>query len=401
LRVLVINNLDLPFPPGLRLEKEYRALVDAGHQVLIVAQKNAIDKNSHKFNILDIDHYKRSLIKKILFKLVWDDYGLRKEIVKLISDFSPDIVLGIDLQWSHFAYKVAKEYKAKFVVDFLENMPAAVQTHLKSEKPLIRYIKILSGLYRKNRLIKYEERTFSQADLVFVVIEEAYARFQQKDTDGKVLVVKNTELPEKWDYQPQRSKRQENLLKLTYVGGIGEHRGIDTLIHSTKFIKGKDYHISIIGFDTASYCYKKMCKLVLDAGKENFVTLKGKIPFTEVEKILLNSDVLVIPHNSSEHTNTTVPHKLFQYMCVGKPVLVSDVKPLKRIVEECDCGVVFKADDPVDCAEMIDWCISNAPSLLAKGNNARKAAIEKYNWALDSSVFVNQLERITKNESSR
>ena len=49
------------------------------------------------------------------------------------------------------------------------------------------------------------------------------------------------------------------------------------------------------------------------------------------------------PHEDFEHTQTTVPHKLFQYMMGRKTVLVSDCAPLKRIIGDNEAGYVFKA----------------------------------------------------------
>jgi glycosyltransferase involved in cell wall biosynthesis len=402
LRILVINNLELPFPPGLRLEKEYKALIQAGHEVLIVARKNANNINCEAYNICDISDENRSFLKKLFFMIFWDDFRLREKIIKRIESFKPEIVIGIDLQWSRFAYKVARHFKTKFVVDFLENMPEAVQTHLRAEKPIKRYIKRISGLYSKKRLRKYELNTVKNADLVLVVIEEARERFRElPGILDKTLVIKNTELPTQWKYEPRDYERTQAVFQITYVGGIGEHRGIDILIKSTQFIQSNNYHVTIIGFDPSSYYYLKMEKLVKSINRREFITLKRVIPFSEVENELLGSDILAIPHNSSGHTNTTVPHKLFQYMCVGKPILVSDVKPLKRIVEECDCGIIFKAGNPIDCGEKITWCMNHVKELSKKGYNGRYWVEKKYRWENDSACFLEKLRIVVPQNTNR
>jgi glycosyltransferase involved in cell wall biosynthesis len=75
-------------------------------------------------------------------------------------------------------------------------------------------------------------------------------------------------------------------------------------------------------------------------------------------------------------------------MATGRPVLVSDVAPLKRIVEESECGLVFKAEDPYDFSEKLR--IMKDPELLKKlAHNGRIAAENQYNWQKDKERLLN------------
>ena len=65
------------------------------------------------------------------------------------------------------------------------------------------------------------------------------------------------------------------------------------------------------------------------------------------------TDINIIPHLANDHTDNTIPHKLFQIMMSKSLLLVSSCKPLKRIVEKYDCGVVFKADDVNDFTDKV------------------------------------------------
>lgn len=58
--------------------------------------------------------------------------------------------------------------------------------------------------------------------------------------------------------------------------------------------------------------------------------------------VIKESDVGLVSHHAIESWNTTVPNKLFEYMLMGKPVIVSNAKPAERIVREERCGMVFK-----------------------------------------------------------
>ena len=82
-----------------------------------------------------------------------------------------------------------------------------------------------------------------------------------------------------------------------------------------------------------------------------------------------------------------MPHKLFQYMYYEKPVLGSDVLPLKRIIAECGCGAVFRAGDPEDVKNKIKYLYDNRGLLEEMGRHGKKAVLEKYNWGKDAAVL--------------
>jgi glycosyltransferase involved in cell wall biosynthesis len=93
------------------------------------------------------------------------------------------------------------------------------------------------------------------------------------------------------------------------------------------------------------------------------------------------SDVNIIPHKSNAHTDNTVPHKLFQSIMSGKPVLVSSSDPLKRLVNSTNSGLVFKADDPEDLANKVLLLYKNKNLCVELGKNGLKATTEgELNW---------------------
>ncbi len=75
--------------------------------------------------------------------------------------------------------------------------------------------------------------------------------------------------------------------------------------------------------------------------------------FDKVLSYIQVNDVCLVPHHGNAHTDSTIPHKLFQYMLIGKPVIVNGCHPLKRIVEEIQAGFVFRSRSAQDSADKI------------------------------------------------
>jgi glycosyltransferase involved in cell wall biosynthesis len=130
--------------------------------------------------------------------------------------------------------------------------------------------------------------------------------------------------------------------------------------------------------------------IALDLGLQDRVFFKGWISHASVGDFLAASDIGVIPHPATQHTNTTVPNKLFDYMAYGKPVLASDTKPVQRIINSERCGLIYQHDSPKDfyhkLMELED------PMLRRKmGARARLAVQERYNWEYDSKDLLKAL----------
>jgi len=76
-----------------------------------------------------------------------------------------------------------------------------------------------------------------------------------------------------------------------------------------------------------------------------------------------------------------LPHKLFDYMREGVPVIAPDFcVEIRRIVEDADCGIMVDATDPASIAGAI-LRLLREPDLAARlGANGRRAVETTYNW---------------------
>ena len=67
-------------------------------------------------------------------------------------------------------------------------------------------------------------------------------------------------------------------------------------------------------------------------------------------------------------------------MHLKKPVIVSNCRPLKRVVKETESGLFFQADNPEDLARNILFLFNNKQMRSQMGKNAKNAVLKKYNW---------------------
>src|SRR5699024_12486968 len=99
-------------------------------------------------------------------------------------------------------------------------------------------------------------------------------------------------------------------------------------------------------------------------------------------------DVLVYPRISTVATQTITPLKTFEALPLAKPIIVSDVEPLREIVGDSERGLVFENGNVKDFAQAIKKC-SSAPELMSSLSQAgRQWAAENRNWEKVVETFL-------------
>jgi len=258
-------------------------------------------------------------------------------------------------------------------------------------------------VHNANRWERYEAQILQRCARVIVVVPEAAERLARIGIPRtKIVVVSNTEDETTFQVEqpdPDILARYPGWWLASYVGGIGPHRGIDTAIQAVPLAAAEipNLHLLIVGAQSEAQI-RDLTALAEQAGVRERVEILGWQPASTVSSFIQASAVCLVPHHDSEHTQTTVPHKLFQYMMVGRPVVVSSVLPLKRIVEDTRAGLVFDAGDPASLART--WVrLYRDPALHKRlGQNGWQAARGPYAWRHDAAQLV-QLYRGVKDEA--
>lgn len=379
--------------PDVRVCQEIDALNESGYIVYVLIsnskQTSSPEYCKKDYNTIEID-LRVNIFEYYLNMLTFRYSSIYKKIVKnkeLESLKNKVIAIHVhDLMWSNLGCRLSKYFKAKFIVDFHENYPAL--NEFVGNKPAKNLKeKIIRKLKSRNRMVKYEKRISKLADKIIVVVNENKERIvkEYKINPEKITIVSNTKDTKKYkNYGLNYSSGKINLL---YHGSVQKLRGLRTLIKAFKKSENHFLNLTIVGF-------KKNCRekaYILSTYNDNLpvnITLHDWSTDREfIINEIIKSDLCVIPHDKSELSETTVPNKIFEYMCHGKALLVSDVGPLKRIVSNSDCGFIFESGN-VDSLKKILSSLKCKQSIKKYSFNSRKMAELKYDWEYDKSSLV-------------
>jgi len=128
-----------------------------------------------------------------------------------------------------------------------------------------------------------------------------------------------------------------------------------------------------------------LMELVQQLSLTDRVIFQGYQPFARVMEMLSESDFALIPHLKTEHTDSTIPHKLFQYMYAQIPVIASDCLPIKRILEETGAGITYPSHDPGQLAAIFNHL--DSVDKVFMGSQGRSWVEKVYNWQHDARVL--------------
>lgn len=173
--------------------------------------------------------------------------------------------------------------------------------------------------------------------------------------------------------------------------GINIDRGAEELVQAMNYVEGA--HLFIIG---GGDVIEKLKKMVLELNLDRKISIKGKMPKTELFNYTYNSDIgITIDKDTNLNYHFSLPNKVFDYVQAGIPVLASNLPEIKSFISRYNIGCFIQTHDPKHIAEMINKMI-NSPELPNWKQNTQKAALEN-SWETEKTTLITIFESINKN----
>lgn len=390
------------FPPDIRIEKEARTLLNAGHKVYLLSYTQENEQKSEE--LVNGIHVRRipppwvklspisRMLNSLKFYLIFYNSYWAKQIERFVSDFEIQSLHVHDLPLLGTAISAGNRSGVPVIADLHENYPAALQILHKNNLAVKTW-------FTKNptRWLFYERNSLLGVKHIIVVVEEAKQRLIEQHCipADKLTVLMNVEDIEYFssiELDTEILTRYRNKFLISYIGGGGIHRGLDTTIRSIAYLQdeGRKIHLLLVGPEEKER--QRLCELAKVERVGDQVEIIKWQPFNKVPSYIKASDICLVPHQKNSHTDTTIPHKLFQYMLMKKPVIVSNCRPLKRIVEETGCGLVFQSGNPQDLAKSINTLYKDRKQRQERSRLGQQSVLNRYNWFLEGEKLCSLYE---------
>lgn len=405
-KVLIVRYEGTPF--AIRMSKVIRTILDAGWQCDVLIPRDGLGEVnvsremgwdlSSKVRLFEFptpstlaDRLSAKITSSACFgSRLFEDY-----LTQLLRLQEYNVVMVKDTYCLRRVFRSlqrARQDRTRVVCDMYENATAQAYDHLIGFGNWRSRVKTI-GRALIPRIRRIERTYLPRCDHIFVVVEEAKSFIVRRyGLDPlRVSVVHNVEILNEFD---QIENTDEPLVRngemlVSYVGGIGPHRGIGLLIDAVAKVATTPHpplRLAIVGAKGKQK--EELLKLCQARGLQDLVHVVGFLPHRAAMQWIKQTHIGVIPHADTEFIRTTVPNKLFQYMAAGAMCLVSHVGPLSRIVRETGCGLTFTPGSADSLASQLAVALQHPDQVRVMGAKGRVSAERRYRWELEGRLYT-------------
>jgi len=383
--------LDASFPPDPRVENEGVSLVKAGHQVFLFCLKYSNEKHIEIINGIQVRRYNSNKLEYKLSALAYTiplySFLMKKKINKFIKETNIEALHIHDIRIAEAVFKVNKKYSLPIVLDLHDNMPEVMKLYPHLQKFPGKYI--ISPKKWKQK----EEIFIFKANKIITVSPEFVNTLQKRlpSEKEKFVLVPNTirkSFFENYTVEKSIIEKYKHKFVILYLGDTHIRRGLQTAINAIKILKNKipNVKLVIVGKNTTDVILKKQ---VYELEIQDYVDFEGWQNVSLFQSYILSSHICISPlHRNLQH-DVAYANKIFQYMSLGKPLLVSNATAQKRLIQKVNSGLVHKEKDVKDFAEKTFELYANASLRTELGRNGKIFIKNEFCWEQTSKKLTN------------
>lgn len=303
-----------------------------------------------------------------------------------------DLLIVRDLPLCPLALILKKLTGVPVIFDMAEDYPAMIEDTWRYRGP-----GIIDYLLRNPRFLRVMENfVLPRVDETWVVSAASRARVVAKVESGALVkVIGNTPTIDILDMKPETDNGS---LVVVYTGFIDVTRGLDTVVRAVALARQENIPVTMNVVGTGE-ALEDIKRLVAELGIDEFVTFHGWRSQPELRSIIAASSIGVVPHRVTAHTSTTLPNKIFDYMALAKPVIVSNARALEDVVADAGCGLVFQDGDPASLLSCLRQ-LQSAEMRQNMGASGRRHVQEHLNWSRDEAILLDAVSEFSAGRSN-
>ena len=192
------------------------------------------------------------------------------------------------------------------------------------------------------------------------------------------------------DYCPP--ELQPGRLRLSYSGKISLEKGygyfFKVLSRLSALNKNLQIEVKIIGW-YENLRDKLECEKFMLLNNPNIsLKLFDKQKFRSFIEIIKRTDIFFDLRSDDFENQHCLPIKLFYFAAFGRPVIVSDLKSIRKEVEIDKFGFLVNPEDTEEIVKLISSYLNDGLLYYKHCRNARSLAEKKYNWQFIEPLFI-------------
>jgi glycosyltransferase involved in cell wall biosynthesis len=289
-----------------------------------------------------------------------------------------------------FAALLPKLSGSKVILDLHDPMPELYMTKysLGEGSPVIRLLKLL-----EKWSIKFVDNVITPN----VAFRELF--ISRGCPDDKIYIVMNSPM-EKVFYKDRpdlkvSGQKQAGQFVMMFHGGIYERHGLNTALEALASLRGTVPNIIFNVFGAGDY-KTQFLKLVDEYDLNSMVKFYGPVSLEKIAQEIRQIDVGIIPNKRSPFTEINFPVRIFEYLCLGKPVIVPKTHGILDYFDE-ESMFFFEAGNAESLAAIIFDVYYNDERRREVMERAARV-YRNYRWELQKQILVDNVTWLMRND---
>jgi glycosyltransferase involved in cell wall biosynthesis len=369
--ICVITSTHNPFDTRI-FHKECYSLVNAGFSVTLMAPTDKGEKTVNGILIRGFGKLSSRWMRIVnLVKIAAMAVSIDARIYHV---HEPELLLLLPI------LKLFKR-RARFIYDVHENYSDAILSDEKHWVP--NFLKpVLAGV--SNAIEKVLSRS---ADLVVAASPDIEERFTHHKTmsvrNFAPLHVFNAVLADK------REKQGTNTdIAFVYTGSLTRTRGILEIVKALELIPENHPVTFMVTGWFHDQALRREVELLPAFKRVQFL---GRLTrYEEMVAAISGARAALVCFHHDPNLDNAVErsNKLFEYMGLGIPLIISKIPGWAAMVDKYDCGKTVDPLDPKDIAEKMIWLATHPDEAARMGENGKRAVAEHYSWEQEGARLV-------------
>jgi len=393
-RILLIRQCPMRYE--CRVLRQVHALLDAGHEVDVIAVREAGEPWRRRDGALTIYGLPQALKSRSGSGLAYVlRYGifllsaallsgalhLRRHYALVQVHSLPDFLV--------FAAAIPKALGARVVLDLHEMMPEFFGTRFGASPDSLSFRMVAA----------VEQASIRFADFAYTCTEEMRQAFVGRGADPhRMGVVLNASEETVFDVErhPPRGSDDDGFVILCH-GSVEERYGIDTAIEALTLLGDQIPGLRLQVMGSGSYV-KPAQALALRRGVADRVSFNDRWePIQVLLEAIAACDAGLVAMKRDEFRDLTHCNKMYDLVTMRRPVLMSRTRSVQSYFDE-ECFEYFDSDDPESLAKAITSLHADPARRQAMMQHATQV-LQPYRWPRQREIYLGYVERVMRSAS--
>lgn len=185
----------------------------------------------------------------------------------------------------------------------------------------------------------------------------------------------------------------ENRFVFLYHGALTLSRGLSQLISAMSKLRVEHPEAALVLLGDGPGV-NELRRQTLELKLEDTIYFLDTVPNTDVPKYIAMADVGVIPLPNERCWQVSSPLKLFEYMAMELPLVVSDIEAHRTVLGASPYTIYVKEVTPIGICEAMEKAIGDILKLRKNAFLSREQVMNKHSWMNQGQKFALFIDNI-------